>query len=117
MKIVILGTGYAGLVSGACFAEMGNTVTCVDNDKGKIKQLKKGHIPIYEPGLENMIKHNVGEKRLFFSHDSREVLESADVVFLCVGTPPKEDGSADLGYVREAARVVGRHITNFTILG
>ena len=116
MKIVILGTGYAGLVSGACFAEMGNTVTCVDNDKGKIKQLKKGHIPIYEPGLENMIKHNVREKRIFFTYDSGEALESADVVFLCVGTPPKEDGSAELSYVREAAQGIGRNIANFTIV-
>ena len=116
MRIVILGTGYVGLVSGACFAEMGNRVTCVDTDKEKIKKLNKNQIPIYEPGLENIIEHNVQKKRLFFTFNSQEAIQSADVVFICVGTPPQEDGSADLSFVWEAARTIGRCIDDFTIV-
>ena len=116
MRIVILGTGYVGLVSGACFAELGNTVTCVDTDTEKINKLKKNHIPIYEPGLENMIEHNSRDKRIFFTSEPKEPIQSADIVFICVGTPPLEDGSADLGYVREAARTIGRNIDDFTVV-
>ena len=116
MKIVILGTGYVGLVSGACFAEMGNTVVCVDTNKEKIKKLNKGHIPIYEPGLESMIEYNIKGKRLFFECDPGNALKSADIVFLCVGTPPKEDGSADLSYILEASKSIGQNIENFTVI-
>ncbi|MFC1541896.1 UDP-glucose dehydrogenase family protein [Candidatus Latescibacterota bacterium] len=116
MNIVMIGTGYVGLVSGACFAEMGNHATCIDTDREKIKQLKKGHIPIYEPGLENMIKHNTAEKRLVFDHNPKACLASADTVFLCVGTPPGEGGSADLSFVRDAAKTIGKNIENYTII-
>ncbi len=116
MNIVMIGTGYVGLVSGACFAEMGNHVTCIDIDKGKIKKLQKGHVPIYEPGLENMIKHNSSEKRLFFELDPHTCLASADIVFLCVGTPPGIDGSADLSFVWDAAKTVGQNIEGYTVV-
>jgi len=116
MKIVILGTGYVGLVSGACFAEMGNTVTCVDNDKDKIKMLNKQHIPIYESGLESIIKHNIRTNRLFFTHNPGKVIGEADIIFICVGTPPKENGTADLGFVRDTARTIGRYIEDFTVV-
>ena len=96
MKIVIIGTGYVGLVSGTCFAEVGTDVTCVDNNIDKINQIKAGEIPIYEPGLSEMIKRNVLAGRLHFSTDLRDVLDEAEVVFCAVGTPPDEDGSADL---------------------
>ncbi|MFC1551851.1 UDP-glucose dehydrogenase family protein [Candidatus Latescibacterota bacterium] len=116
MNVVMIGTGYVGLVSGACFAEMGNHVTCIDTDKGKVKKLHKGHVPIYEPGLESMIKHNAGEKRLFFEHDPCMCIAGADIVFLCVGTPPGRDGSADLSFVWDAAKTVGRNIDGYTIV-
>ena len=116
MKIVILGTGYVGLVSGACFAEMGNTVTCVDNDKDKIKKLNKYHIPIYEPGLKSIIEHNVRANRLFFTHNPGEAIGQADIIFICVGTPPKEDGTADLSFVRKTARTIGQYIEDFTVV-
>jgi UDPglucose 6-dehydrogenase len=116
MNVVMIGTGYVGLVSGACFAEMGNHVTCIDTDKGKIEKLQKGHVPIYEPGLENMISHNAGENRLFFEHDPCACLADADIVFLCVGTPPGGDGSADLSFVWDAAKTVGQHIDGYTIV-
>ena len=116
MKIVIIGTGYVGLVSGTCFAEVGTDVTCVDNNIEKIKQIKAGEIPIYEPGLSEMIKRNVLAGRLHFSTDLNEVLDEAEVVFCAVGTPPDEDGSADLKYVLEVAKTVGEHINHYTLL-
>ena len=116
MKIVIIGTGYVGLVSGTCFAEVGTDVTCVDNNIEKINQIKAGEIPIYEPGLSEMIKRNVLAGRLHFSTDLREVLDEAEVVFCAVGTPPDEDGSADLKYVLEVAKTVGENINHYTLL-
>ena len=116
MKIVIIGTGYVGLVSGTCFAEVGTDVTCVDNNIEKINQIKAGEIPIYEPGLSEMIKRNVMAGRLHFSTDLREVLDEAEVVFCAVGTPPDEDGSADLKYVLEVAKTVGENINHYTLL-
>ena len=116
MQIAIVGTGYVGLVSGTCFAEMGAHVTCVDVDTQKIEKLKNGIMPIYEPGLEELVKRNVGFERLKFTTDLTEVLDDVEVVFSAVGTPPDEDGSADLKYVLAVARQFGQHINKYTIL-
>ena len=96
MKIAIVGTGYVGLVSGTCFAEMGVDVTCVDVDKAKIEGLQQGQVPIYEPGLDEMVLRNSREGRLHFTTDLKECLDDVEIVFSAVGTPPDEDGSADL---------------------
>lgn len=116
MNIAIVGTGYVGLVSGACFAEMGVDVTCVDIDQNKIDRLLLGEILIYEPGLEDMVKRNVEAGRLHFTTDLTSCLDDVEVVFSAVGTPPDEDGSADLKYVLAVARTFGRHIKKYTIL-
>lgn len=116
MNIAIVGTGYVGLVSGTCFAEMGAHVTCVDVDAQKIQKLKDGIMPIYEPGLEELVKRNVGFERLEFTTDLTEVLDDVEVVFSAVGTPPDEDGSADLKYVLAVARQFGQNINKYTIL-
>ena len=116
MDIAIVGTGYVGLVSGTCFAEMGAHVTCVDVDAQKIQKLKDGIMPIYEPGLEELVKRNVNFGRLKFTTDLTEVLDDVEVVFSAVGTPPDEDGSADLKYVLAVARQFGQHINKYTIL-
>ncbi len=116
MNIAIVGTGYVGLVSGTCFAEMGINVTCVDVDVNKINRLLNGEIPIYEPGLDALVKKNVAEGRLHFTTDLTEVLDDVEVVFSAVGTPPDEDGSADLKYVLEVARTFGRNIKKYTLL-
>ena len=116
MNISIVGTGYVGLVSGACFAEMGIDVTCVDVDETKIDRLLAGEVPIYEPGLEDLVRRNVEAGRLHFTTDLRTCLDQVEVVFSAVGTPPDEDGSADLRYVLEVARTFGRNINKYTIL-
>lgn len=116
MNIAIVGTGYVGLVSGACFAEMGIDVTCVDINPEKIKCLLNGEIPIYEPGLDDLVKRNVEAGRLHFTTDLTTCLDNVEVVFSAVGTPPDEDGSADLQYVLEVARTFGQHIKKYTIL-
>ena len=116
MNIAIVGTGYVGLVSGACFAEMGIDVTCVDINPEKIKCLLNGEIPIYEPGLDDLVKRNVEAGRLHFTTDLTTCLDNVEVVFSAVGTPPDEDGSADLQYVLEAARTCARKIKKNTIL-
>ena len=116
MNIAIVGTGYVGLVSGTCFAEMGAHVTCVDVDTQKIEKLKNGIMPIYEPGLEELVKRNVEYGRLQFTTDLTSVLDDVEVVFSAVGTPPDEDGSADLQYVLAVARQFGRSINKYTIL-
>ena len=116
MNIAIVGTGYVGLVSGTCFAEMGAHVTCVDVDTQKIEKLKNGIMPIYEPGLEELVKRNAEVGRLKFTTDLTEVLDDVEVVFSAVGTPPDEDGSADLKYVLAVARQFGQHINKYTIL-
>lgn len=116
MNIAIVGTGYVGLVSGTCFAEMGAHVTCVDVDAQKIQKLKDGIMPIYEPGLEELVKRNVEYGRLQFTTDLTEVLDEVEVVFSAVGTPPDEDGSADLKYVLAVARQFGQNIHKYTIL-
>lgn len=116
MNIAIVGTGYVGLVSGTCFAEMGAHVTCVDVDAQKIQKLKDGIMPIYEPGLEELVKRNVEFERLQFTTDLTEVLDDVEVVFSAVGTPPDEDGSADLKYVLAVAKQFGQNINKYTIL-
>ena len=116
MNIAIVGTGYVGLVSGTCFAEMGAHVTCVDVDAQKIQKLKDGIMPIYEPGLEELVKRNVEYGRLQFTTDLTEVLNDVEVVFSAVGTPPDEDGSADLKYVLAVAKQFGQNINKYTIL-
>lgn len=116
MNVAIVGTGYVGLVSGTCFAEMGANVTCVDVDAQKIQKLKDGIMPIYEPGLEELVKRNVEYGRLRFTTDLTEVLDDVEVVFSAVGTPPDEDGSADLKYVLAVAKQFGQNINKYTIL-
>lgn len=116
MKIAVVGTGYVGLVSGACFAEMGLDIVCVDTDVRKIEALDRGAIPIYEPGLEELVRRNVQEGRLHFTTDLISCLDKVEVVFSAVGTPPDEDGSADLHYVLDVARTFGRHIRKYTVL-
>ncbi len=116
MNIIMVGTGYVGLVSGTCFAEMGNTVTCVDVNKEKIEGLKRGEMPIYEPGLQELVLRNAEAGRLLFSTSLADCIDEADVVFSAVGTPPDEDGSADLKYVLEVARTFGQHIKRYTLL-
>jgi UDPglucose 6-dehydrogenase len=111
MKIAVIGTGYVGLVTGTCFAESGNTVTCVDVDPAKVETLRAGGIPIYEPGLEELVRRNVKERRLAFTTSHAEALPGADVAFIAVGTPPGETGEADLQYVLAAARSIGQHLT------
>jgi UDPglucose 6-dehydrogenase len=110
MNIVVVGTGYVGLVTGTCFAEMGHTVTCVDVDEGKIEGLKNGILPIYEPGLEPLVTSNYAEGRLKFTTSLKDAVQDADVHFIAVGTPPGEDGSADLQYVLAVAAELGQHM-------
>ena len=116
MNLTIIGTGYVGLVSGACFAEMGNRVYCVDVDQRKIDSLKNGILPIYEPGLEAIVKRNYSEKRLLFTTDLTDAMKSSNVHFIAVGTPPGEDGSADLQYVLAVAREIGRLMDRYTVI-
>jgi UDPglucose 6-dehydrogenase len=111
VNISVIGTGYVGLVVGACLAETGNTVCCADIDKKKIERLRKNDIPIYEPGLEPLVERNQKEQRLSFTTELPEAIASADVIFIAVGTPPGEDGSADLKYVLQVAELIGRHMT------
>ena len=112
MKLTIIGSGYVGLVSGACFAEMGNNVTCVDIDREKIKQLENGVIPIYEPGLAPMVHKNIERNNLTFSTSLKQSIQDASIVFIAVGTPMRDDGSADLQYVLSVAKEIGQHMTH-----
>ncbi|MBN1159089.1 MAG: UDP-glucose/GDP-mannose dehydrogenase family protein [Bacteroidales bacterium] len=116
MKIIVVGTGYVGLVSGTCLAETGVLVTCVDINKAKIKKLSQGIIPIYEPGLEPMVIRNLEKNRLVFSSSIKDSLPDAEVVFIAVGTPPGEDGSADLKYVLDVAREIGQHMNEYKLV-
>jgi UDPglucose 6-dehydrogenase len=116
VKITVIGTGYVGLVSGTCLAEVGNEVLCLDVDPKKIETLKQGGIPIYEPGLEDMVKRNVAAGRLSFTTDVAESVAFGDIQFIAVGTPPDEDGSADLQYVVAAARNIGRHMDGYKLV-
>ncbi|WP_187263192.1 UDP-glucose dehydrogenase family protein [Pontibacter beigongshangensis] len=116
MKIAVVGTGYVGLVTGTCFAEVGIDVTCIDIDTKKIENLRQGILPIYEPGLEEMVLRNAQKERLTFSTDLAASVQGCDVAFIAVGTPPGEDGSADLKYVLAVARSIGQNITDYTVV-
>ena len=116
MNIAIIGTGYVGLVSGTCFADTGANVTCVDVDLNKIERLKRGEIPIYEPGLDELVVKNVKAGRLSFTTDLASVLNDQEIVFSAVGTPPDEDGSADLKYVLEVASTIGKNLTKYLVV-
>ena len=116
MKIAVVGTGYVGLVTGTCFSEMGVHVTCIDIDKKKIDALRQGTIPIYEPGLETLVHKNMKSGRLRFSTSLEEVINEVNIIFSAVGTPPDEDGSADLKYVLEVAHTIGRHINQYVLV-
>ncbi|HEX5153329.1 MAG TPA: UDP-glucose/GDP-mannose dehydrogenase family protein [Parafilimonas sp.] len=116
MKIVVVGTGYVGLVTGACLADVGTDVICIDVNEEKIRNLQKGILPIYEPGLDNIVERNFKKGRLHFSTDLAEAIVGAQIVFIAVGTPPGEDGSADLKYVLQVADQVGQHMTGYLIV-
>ncbi len=116
MRISVIGTGYVGLVTGACFAETGVNVTCIDVDNNKIQQLKNGTIPIYEPGLESIIKRNSDKKRIEFTTDLKKGIEESEVIFIAVGTPPGEDGSADLSHVLGVGKEIGQIITSHKVV-
>ena len=116
MKITIIGTGYVGLVSGACLAELGNDMMCLDVDAAKIAALERGEIPIYEPGLEPLVRRNTAAGRLRFTNDVAGSVAHGQVQFIAVGTPPDEDGSADLQYVLAAARNIGRHMEDYRLV-
>jgi UDPglucose 6-dehydrogenase len=116
VKVTVIGTGYVGLVTGTCLAEVGNEVLCLDLDPKKIEMLKAGGIPIYEPGLEDMVKRNVAAGRLHFTTDIEASVAFGQIQFIAVGTPPDEDGSADLQYVVAAARNIGRHMTDYKLV-
>lgn len=116
MKITVFGTGYVGLVTGTCLAEMGNQVICVDIDSAKIDGLNQGQIPIFEPGLTPMVVHNHQEGRLKFTTDAKAAVEHGDIIFIAVGTPPDEDGSADLQYVVAVANTIGQHLTHYAVI-
>lgn len=116
MKVCVIGTGYVGLVAGTCLAEMGNNVICVDNDVKKLEQLKQGIVPIYEPGLEDLIKSNVSEGRLEFSSDLEDAVKKSLICFIAVGTPQGEDGSADLQYVMQVAESIGKSINGYKVI-
>lgn len=116
VKITIIGTGYVGLVTGTCFAEVGHTVTCVDNNQEKVEMLRAGGIPIYEPGLEDMVKKNVAEGRLKFTTSTAEGVENSDVIFIAVPTPPQPDGSVDLSFIERVARDIADAMTSYKIV-
>jgi len=116
MKISVIGAGYVGLVTGSCFADLGNDVICIDNDSSKIKKLKSGKVPIYEPGLEELIKLNVKEKRLSFSSDIKDAVTKSDIIFICVGTPPKDNGEADLSFVEGVSREIARQMSSYKLI-
>jgi UDPglucose 6-dehydrogenase len=116
MKLTIIGTGYVGLVTGTCFADLGNEVICSDNDEKKIEVLNNGGVPIYEPGLEELVKKNREKRRLSFTTDIKMAVESSDVIFVCVGTPPRDDGSADLTGIEKVSRVVAENMNSYKLI-
>ena len=116
MNIAVIGTGYVGLVTGACFSEFGVQVTCVDADAEKIEGLVRGNIPIYEPGLEELVTRNVQSGRLAFSTDTGEAVQSALVIFIAVGTPALEDGGTDLRFIEAVARDIGRNLSEYKVV-
>src|SRR5438132_881670 len=116
MKLTIIGTGYVGLVTGACFAEVGHQVVCVDNDAAKVKLLQEGGIPIFEPGLEDLVKKNVAAQRLRFTASTAEGVAQSDVIFIAVPTPPLSDGSVDLSFLEKVAREIAAAMTSYKIV-
>ena len=116
MKIAVVGTGYVGLVTGTCFSETGNTVTCIDIDQEKVKKLQSGKVTIYEPGLEQLFERNIKQKRLFFTTSLEEGIKDAKVIFLALPTPPGEDGSADLKYILKVADDLGPLLSDYTVI-
>src|ERR1043165_279616 len=116
MNVCVIGTGYVGLVTGAVFADLGNDVVCVDKDEKKIESLRKGEMPIYEPGLEEMVKRNMEENRISFTTNIGEGVKKALVVFIAVGTPPKDDGETDLSYVEGVAKEIAQHLDKYKII-
>lgn len=116
MKVSVIGTGYVGLVSGAVFAELGHDALCIDNDERKVKMLEQGHMPIYEPGLEELVKKNRAAKRLRFGSTIKEAMEHGEVVFICVGTPPLPSGAPDLSYVDAVSREIAKHLSKYRVI-
>ena len=116
MKVTVIGSGYVGLVTGVCLSELGFHVICVDKDIAKVEQLRLGKSPIYEPGLESLLERNLQDKRLRFESDIALAIDHADVIFIAVGTPPREDGSADLSHVLAVARSIGQHMKKFKLV-
>jgi UDPglucose 6-dehydrogenase len=116
MNITVVGTGYVGLVTGTCFAEIGNNVTCVDIDKYKVKQMREGQVPIYEPGLEELFHRNIAENRLSFTTDLAGGVKGAEIIFLALPTPPNDDGSADLSYILKVADDLAMILKNYTVV-
>src|SRR5260370_28690363 len=116
MDISIVGSGYVGLVTGACFADVGHHVICVDNDSEKVKQLKAGEVPIYEPGLEEIIHRNVSAQRLHFTGDIQEAVERSQIIFIAVPTPPLPDGDVDLSFVEKVAREIAGVLTDYRMI-
>src|SRR5215510_12323513 len=116
MKLSIIGTGYVGLVTGACFAEVGHHVICVDNDANKVKMLQSGGIPIYEPGLEELVKKNVTAGRLSFTTSTAEGVAQSEVIFIAVPTPPQPDGSVDMSFIEKVAREIAASMTSYKIV-
>src|ERR1043165_3939751 len=116
MRLTIIGTGYVGLVTGTCFAEVGHQVVCVDNDETKVKMLKAGGIPIYEPGLEDLVKKNTAAGRLSFTTSTAEGVEKSDVIFIAVPTPPLPDGSVDLSFIEKVAREIAQSMTSYKVV-
>lgn len=115
-KITVVGSGYVGLVSGTCFSEIGNRVICCDVDPFKIAMLRKGEIPIYEPGLKELVKKNIDADRLFFTSEIGDAIEASDIIYIAVGTPMGENGEADMRYVHEVARTIGQHLNSYKII-
>lgn len=116
MKISVIGTGYVGLVTGSCFADLGNDVICMDNDAAKLKKLKSGKIPIYEPGLDDLVRRNIKERRLSFTSNIKDAVTRSDIIFICVGTPPRDNGEADLSFVENVARDISRSMTSYKLI-
>jgi len=116
MKVAVIGAGYVGLVTAACLANLGNEVICLDIDEKKISMLKKGRTPIYEPGLEELVRLNVQAKRLFFTTDAKTTIQKTDVIFIAVGTPSKENGEADLSYIFSVAKTIGKHMNGYKVI-
>src|SRR5690242_5586417 len=116
MNICVIGTGYVGLVTGTVFADLGNDVICADKDEAKIAMLCRGEMPIYEPGLEEMVARNVGDHRLCFTSEIEDGIARSDVIFICVGTPSKENGDPDMRYVEEAAKSIARALNRYKVV-